>query len=346
MKLHTIKANIFILLTAGIISAFLIGEFACRACNFFKNSSSYMQVSSSSKLGVEPRPNVEYVNKFGILKKLNSTGFEGPELSNINNDYFKIIFLGDSIIEEAYLPVEQRIPALLQKKISKAIGKKVAVWNAGVGGYNSWQISEVLKDKVFNYHPDLVIIGICQNDFVETLPGVHKFFGRIFLNMRDGSRARIFNWFYQRSELYKFVYDRLANLYRLKIGKNGYEKYLKNYSFNISEREWASWNECIKETALSAKEKGVNTMFVIFPLHSQVVQSSNAILQKLDRFFIEERYGFINLPDSFKSANDAGIFLYREYDIIHFNKNGAEIAAEAIFNYLQQKRYLYGERLI
>jgi lysophospholipase L1-like esterase len=330
------------LITLGFVLAFLIGESACKIYTFFKNSTPYMQISLNPNLVVEPRPNIEYVNNFGMIKRLNSTGFEGPELADIDDEHFKIIFLGDSIVDGGYLRVDRRLPNLLQKKISAGMRQEVAVWNAGVGGYNSWQVLEFLKDKALNYQSDLIIIGICQNDFVEARPKVYKIFNRVFLKMRDGSRARIFNWLYQRSDLYKFAYDGLANFYRSRLSTEGYKKYLRDYHFDISRGEWKDWEGCIKETGLTVERDGSKILFVIFPLHSQIVQGDKVITEKLVELFREEGYDFVNLTVAFRSAYDIGVALYREHDIIHFNEAGSEIAVEAIFNYIKSKGYLLG----
>ena len=69
----------------------------------------------------------------------------------------------------------------------------------------------------------------------------------------------------------------MANFYRLKLSDKGYERYLRNYHFDISEKQWKRWKQCIR-----------------------------------------------NIGDT-----------VRKYDIIHPNKKGVEIAAEAIFDYLK-----------
>lgn len=334
------KHKIFslILIISGLFLGLLIGEFSCRTYSLFKNSTTYRQASLNPKLIVEPKPNIEYINKFGIRRKLNSTGFEGPELSNINNCSLKIIFLGDSIIEEGYLPKEKRLPNLLKTKASQYFNEEIVVWNAGVSGYNSWQILEILKDKVLNYHPDLIIIGICQNDFVDTLPKVFKVFNRTFLIMRDGSKARFLDWLYQRSEFYKHAYDALANLHRLRLNDKGYERYLKNYHFNISENQLERWKQCIKDIGNTAKTNSIETIFLVFPLHSQLVQNNNLISKQLDDLFIEEGYNFVDLFDVFIDKYEGGLSLYRKHDIIHLNEKGIEIAAEAIFDYMKLKK--------
>ena len=74
-----------ILIPAGIVMSLLIGEFSCRTYTMFKNSTSYKQASSNPKLRVEPKPSIEYVNRFGIRRKLNSTGFVGSHtLTHVN----------------------------------------------------------------------------------------------------------------------------------------------------------------------------------------------------------------------------------------------------------------------
>ncbi|MFH1888960.1 MAG: SGNH/GDSL hydrolase family protein [Candidatus Omnitrophota bacterium] len=337
-KRNNIRVVILIALSAVVF--LLFGEFACRVFVLFKNSSGYMRASSNKELGMEYKPGIEYVNKFGVRRKLNPEGFEGPELSTVDKGALRIIFFGDSIIEGSYLPMRERLPALLEKEIYSKSGMETVVWNAGVGGYNSRQVYELIKENIAEYRPDLVIVGICLNDFVDTRPRVYTFLGRVYLIMRDGSKARFINWLYQKSELYKLTYDALNSYYRMNFIGDGYKNYLKNYRFEISEPQWGRWITCLKETHELLRQNDSCGVFVVFPLYSQLVQGDYSIQERLGRVFAQENIPFIDLSGAYKPYISQGISLYLERDIIHPNKKGFSVAAYALSGLLDQKGYL------
>jgi hypothetical protein len=81
------------------------------------------------------------------------------------NDRYRILIFGDSIVVGRSVPQDQTISAQLEKLLrSKNIN--VEVINAGVQGYATDQTLLHMIRLLPLYKPDLVIYGLCQNDFL------------------------------------------------------------------------------------------------------------------------------------------------------------------------------------
>ena len=78
----------------------------------------------------------------------------------------RIAFLGDSCTESLQVPQEQTFWKLLEKELAArcpamaaVAGKKVEALDFGVSGYGTAQELLTLKDKVWKYQPDLVLLA-------------------------------------------------------------------------------------------------------------------------------------------------------------------------------------------
>jgi lysophospholipase L1-like esterase len=76
----------------------------------------------------------------------------------------RILIVGDSTVLGRAVPEEKRIHAFLETILSGS-GRRVEVINAGVEGHATDQALLRMKQLVPLYRPDLVIYGLCANDF-------------------------------------------------------------------------------------------------------------------------------------------------------------------------------------
>lgn len=102
-------------------------------------------------------------NKYGMRDK-------SYELSK-PQDVFRIAVVGDSYSMAAGVNEDQSFHSLVEKKFNKH-GKKVEILNFGVSGYGMDQYMTVLKDHLWKFEPDAIIIGFCSyNDHYQE--GIH-----------------------------------------------------------------------------------------------------------------------------------------------------------------------------
>ena len=82
------------------------------------------------------------------------------------NGVRRVIALGDSTTLGWRLRPEEAYPQVLQDRAS-ALGRDVEVFNVGLGGWSTRQELIAYRRIARAYRPDLVLLGICLNDFAE-----------------------------------------------------------------------------------------------------------------------------------------------------------------------------------
>jgi len=112
------------------------------------------------RLTIEPNQHMQTIN-------INNDGFRGPEIQKEkSDDTYRIMVVGGSTIFGFYASSDQHtIPAHLQEKFNQLnFEKRVEVINVGIIAYNSNDALNLIKKKIVQYDPDLVIIFDGSND--------------------------------------------------------------------------------------------------------------------------------------------------------------------------------------
>lgn len=96
--------------------------------------------------------------------RINSHGFHDTERNYAKPaDTYRIAILGNSWTEALQVPQGKTYTALLQDQLNLTqcfAAKRVEVLNFGVAGYSTAQELLLLRQKVWNYHPDLVLLAL------------------------------------------------------------------------------------------------------------------------------------------------------------------------------------------
>ncbi|MDP3510405.1 MAG: SGNH/GDSL hydrolase family protein [Candidatus Melainabacteria bacterium] len=80
---------------------------------------------------------------------------------------YRIVLLGDSQVEGIQVALEDTAGQLLEKRLTKILGRPVQVLNFGVSGYSTVQEFLLMKREVFKYSPDMVLMGYDSRDMFE-----------------------------------------------------------------------------------------------------------------------------------------------------------------------------------
>ncbi len=95
--------------------------------------------------------------------QMNSHGMRDRERTiNKPENTYRIAFLGDSFIEAIHVPLEYTAAAIMEEKLAECPGlegKTVEVLNFGVQGYGTAQELMTLRHHVWQFSPDLVLLG-------------------------------------------------------------------------------------------------------------------------------------------------------------------------------------------
>ncbi len=147
------------LVTAAVLAALLICELTLRLLGV-----SYpVYVWMDPERGVAHIPGVKstahYKGQSWI--EINSYGWRGPEPAlKAPPGTYRIALIGDSYIEAFEVPYQQTAGEVIERRLSASRGTPVEVLNFGEGGYGTTQEYLVLRDVVWQFSPDLVLLAV------------------------------------------------------------------------------------------------------------------------------------------------------------------------------------------
>ncbi len=106
---------------------------------------------------------------YAITHTTNSAGFRGREFLHTKGaNTVRIAFLGDSFtfgegVRDGRTFAE-RTSQYLNKSVSPEKSVRFESYNFGVGGYNTTQSLQLLREEVLGWDPDIVVLGFTLND--------------------------------------------------------------------------------------------------------------------------------------------------------------------------------------
>lgn len=131
--------------------------------------------------GFALRPGVEghYQREGASYVSINSDGLRDREHPKPKPaDTVRIAVLGDSFAEAMHVPMEQTFWSLLERKLQECNafpGKQVEVINFGVSGYGTAQELMTLRQKIWDYSPDVVLLAFTTyNDIYDNSRALSK----------------------------------------------------------------------------------------------------------------------------------------------------------------------------
>jgi hypothetical protein len=205
------------LLVVSILVALLLCEIALRVVGF-----SYPSFHRpDDRVGLRLRPNAEgwFRSEGDAFVKINGAGFRDRERSlKKPSDTFRIIVLGDSMIEALQVDFEKTFTALLEQQLNacRAFGnKKVEVLNFGVSSYGTAQELLLYRHIGSKYSPDLVLVAFfAGNDVRNNSRSLEPDSVRPFFTMEGDKLAEDRSFaesaeFRRRTNLLRTVLERL-----------------------------------------------------------------------------------------------------------------------------------------
>jgi hypothetical protein len=98
--------------------------------------------------------------EFTSFVKFNGRGLRGPEVAIPKPpDTFRVLVLGDSVVEGAQVAEESTMAARLREELGPlAGGKRIETVNAGVAGFGTGQELLFLQREGLAYQPDLIVL--------------------------------------------------------------------------------------------------------------------------------------------------------------------------------------------
>jgi len=150
-----------LLLSFGLLFGLLMSELFLRVLGY-----SYpLFYTTDYDRGFALQPGIEghYQREGESYVRINSEGLRDREHTKAKPaGTVRIAVLGDSFSEAMHVPIEQTFWSLLERKLQECNafpGKQVEVINFGVSGYGTAQELMTLRQKVWAYSPDLVVLA-------------------------------------------------------------------------------------------------------------------------------------------------------------------------------------------
>jgi hypothetical protein len=184
------RARLLLLLSTLLLCLFVI-EVGLRIAGF--SYPEFYIVDNARGYALRPGVAGWYRKEGEAYVRINSDGLRDREHSRTKPaGTFRIAVLGDSYIEALQVPFEKSFCAVLESKLRECpsgAGDKIEVINFGVSGYGTAQEFITLRDHVWQYSPDIVLLALTTNndisDNVRELKGVNQI--PYFLVLRDGT---------------------------------------------------------------------------------------------------------------------------------------------------------------
>ncbi|MEG3842361.1 SGNH/GDSL hydrolase family protein [Microcoleus sp. herbarium14] len=184
-KLKNLGVNLGLTL-GGLLMGVIIGEVGLRVAGIdgypkigdFVDSAPTRFHTSDPNLGWKLKPGAsgEWKGEGESFVRVNSEGLRDREHTKAKPaNTLRVAVLGDSFTEAIHVPVEQTFWSKLERKLGNCEAvkgrKKVEAINFGVQGYGTAQELIMLRKKVWDYNPDIVVLAFfIGNDVINNSP--------------------------------------------------------------------------------------------------------------------------------------------------------------------------------
>ena len=184
-KLKNLGVNLGLTL-GGLLMGVIIGEIGLRVAGIegypkigdFVDSAPTGFHTSDRDLGWKLKPGAsgEWKGEGESFVRVNSEGLRDREHAKAKPpNTLRVAVLGDSFTEAIHVPVEQTFWSKLERKLGNCEAvkgrKNVEVINFGVQGYGTAQQLIMLRKKVWDYNPDIVVLSFfIGNDVINNSP--------------------------------------------------------------------------------------------------------------------------------------------------------------------------------
>ena len=227
-----------LLILFGLLFGALIAEIALRVAGY--SYPEFYQPDESR--GYALRPNMEgwYRKEGEAYVRINNDGLRDNEHTKAKPpDTFRIAVLGDSYPEAFPVALEDTFWAVMERKLQQGgafTGRKIEVINFGVSGYGTAQELITLRERVWEYSPDVVMLAVTtNNDISDNARALKKTDEVPYFVYRDGKLAlddsfketRAFRWRQSRlNRIGRWIRDHSRLIQAINQGHHGFKIWL------------------------------------------------------------------------------------------------------------------------
>jgi len=288
----------------------------------------------------------------GECYHINSAGFRDTEHSlKKQAGVRRIMVIGDSFTFGMRVNLEDTYPKQLERMLHSAKIKSEVI-NCGVVGYNMWQHYEQLKRKVIPYKPDLVILGLFEDDLGSSIPkysesnrysggnpfGQKRILG-IIGNVSLLNFLRNANTLFEYKNRYRRGHAYLKGIEERKKSWGPSNPTNHNYiimSGKMEKQRCKEFLDALKQFVVTAKDAGARVLVIMIP---DSVQLNEPDMQAVNRF-VEQVCGEVGVPfidmTPVLEAEDDHPSLYLFPIDAHNSPKGLKLIAKSIADYIME----------
>lgn len=355
--LITIRFKNFLLVIVSVLLCLIIIETGIRIWNPQIAKPEMTQLHQASPyFGYDLVPGTYGVGFMGESYQINSDGFRGSELrSQKKPGLFRVMVIGDSFTFGARVNQEDTYPAQLEKALHR-MSTPCEVINCGVIGHNMWQHFEVLKRKVLPFHPDLVVLGLFEDDLLQSVSpressdeyhGGNPFEDRnlfgILGHFSLWNFLRNANATYEYKYRYRRGYSYIKTIEERKKEWGPANPTNKNYkimSGKAEKQQYVDFAETLKKFVELANTKGVKVLVAMIP---DSVQLNEPHLQTVNRFVQRVcnsiKVPFLDLTPILESEEDRSSLYLFPFDA-HNSPKGLRLIGQTLADQIIRLRLL------
>lgn len=281
----------------------------------------------------------------------NSKGFRGTREYAIPKppDVFRIVVLGDSVVNGFGVEDEQTFSAVLEKMLSSQ--RPTEVLNLGVAGFGNAEELVQLENVGLEQQPDMVVLGYFVNDHFENLTSdLYRLEeGKLVRNarvnepavlLRDGvSTIPGYNFLCQHSYFVNFVRQRASGFFRNKMAQKhrlGTDAYT---SAQPSETEIALTSALVDELIRVCHERQIPILILNLPMEIEGAWMQNLVSDRLTR---QDQTRIVQVAEEIWNTKE--IRDIATPGTYHPNAHGHQLIAEWLADYVQNEVWMRATR--
>lgn len=270
-------------------------------------------------------------SEFSYPYMANSLGLREVELTTMQTDSCRIIFLGDSFTEGVGTPYDSSYPQLLGNRLKALYTPRLQIINAGISGSDPFYCYKLFEDKLLQYHPSLVIIAINSDDLNDYIyrGGMERFHADGTVHFRKGP------WWEQ---LYRFSH---AMRYYVHTVLQYNAAFIKQHDVQrmYGEAKTAIL-QCLMDFNKLCRKNGIEFLVVVHPFPNELKSASSALRDfrlmalKLDSLGVPNADIYVQMKTYLADENPAEYYWQKD---THYNSKGYALFAKAAGECIEQK---------
>lgn len=301
-----------------------------------------MLIEPSMSRGFTHRPNQ---HAYTIDKPFvtNSLGLRDErEVPLTKGREFRLVVLGDSMAVGLGVLSEDTFTSQLERSLNERFNRVRAV-NGAVGAYSTWQEVDLLKEKIHQLQPDIVLLAFYWNDlYTKPRPVIPIAIGD---SGEQHDAALKYLRVFKRSALLLFLRERYEIL-RLKFSPSfdwsHQEMIYEGRTNPYLEQAYRDVSESLEELKLLGDKHGFVPVVIVLPIPGQIYRRDAPTHMQNRLKMITNKIGLrtVDMLNPLQQAYTVQHDLVIPWDNSHYSRQGHKVVAESIERYLSAEGLL------